>query len=194
MSPGRRLRKARLEAGFSSISAAAKRFKLHKQNWADHEAGRRQMHEQHARAYAKALGVSWVYLLTGHTDADGARIPLVGYVGAGAQVHAFSAQELGTIEAPPGAELDDCAFEIRGASMGPFRDGGIILAKPVADITEVLYRLAVVDLEDGTRWFKQVMPSSVPGRFTLSSLTVGVDPMPDVRIVSAAKFRVYIEP
>lgn len=78
--------------------------------------------------------------------------------------------------------------------MPPFRNGGYVLARPVVDPVEVLGRLAVVDLDDGTRWFKQVMPSSVPGRFTLMSLQVGADPMLDVRIIAAAKFHVYVEP
>lgn len=189
-----RLKKARLQAGFSSIAEAARVTKLHKQNWADHEAGRRQIRETNARAYAKALKVSWVWLLTGHDGETGQKVPLVGYVGAGAQVYALGVQELDFIDAPPGADAEDIAFTIRGASMAPFREGGIILARPVSQITDVLYRLAVVDLDDGTRWFKQVLPSSEPGRYTLTSLTVGVDPMVNVRIVSAARFRIYIEP
>ncbi len=78
--------------------------------------------------------------------------------------------------------------------MPPFRNGGYVLARPVSDISEVVGRLAVVDLDDGTRWFKQVIPSSVSGRYTLLSLQPGAEPMLDVRIVTAAKFHVYVEP
>lgn len=196
-----RLREARLRAGFKTIAEAARRTKMHRQNWADHEARRRQIKEHNARAYAKALNradaalnLSWIWLLTGHDAASGRKVPLKGYVGAGAQVHYFGAQDLDFIDAPPGSTDEDVAFEIRGASMPPFREGGTILARSVADISEVIGRLAVVDLDDGTRWFKQVMPSSAPGRFTLLSLGAGAEPILNVRIVSAARFHIYIEP
>lgn len=196
-----RLKQARLRAGFKSVADAARATRLHPQNWADHEARRRQVKEHNAKAYAKQLNrvapelnLSWAWLLTGQEAAARRTIRLVGYVGGGAQVHALDAQELEFIDAPAGADDGDVAFVLRGASMPPFRDGGYIVASPVSDITAVLFRLAIVDLEDGTRWFKQVVPSSVPGCHTLISLNPGTEPMRDVRIVSAAKFHVYVEP
>lgn len=189
-----RLREARLKAGYATVAEAARALKMHRQNWADHEARRRQIREHNAKAYAKKLKISWVWLLTGQEAGSGRKVPLKGYVGAGAQVHAIGAQDLDSIDAPPGSDDDDIAFEIRGASMPPFRSGGYVLARPVVDISEVLGRLAVVDLDDGTRWFKQVAPSSEPGRHTLLSLLPGAEPMLNVRIVAAAKFHVYVEP
>lgn len=192
--PKDRLMQARLAAGYKTVAEAARATKLHYQNWSDHEAGRRKIKEHNAKKYATKLKVSWIWLLTGHDAAARRTVPLAGYVGAGAQVHAIGAQELDFIDAPPGSSEDDVAFEIRGASMPPFREGGLILASPVDDIAEVLYRLAVVDLADGTRWFKQVTPSATPGRYTLLSLAAGANPMLDVDIVHAAKFHVYVEP
>lgn len=196
-----RLRQARLKAGFATVADAARATKLHRQNWADHEARRRQIREHNAKAYAKALNrvapalkLSWAWLLTGQDAAEKSKVPLQGYVGGGAQVHTFGAESIDFIEAPPGADELDVAFVLRGASMPPFRDGGMILACPVSDVAEVLFRLAVVDLEDGTRWFKQVVPSSVPGRYTLISLNPGAEPMRDVVITAAARFHVYVEP
>lgn len=191
---GDRLKQARIRAGYPTAAAAAAALKMHPQNWANHEAKRRQIREHNAREYAKKLKISWQWLLTGQDITDGRKVPLAGVVGAGAQVHAIGAQDLDFIDAPPGADDDDVAFEIRGGSMPPFRNGGYVLARPVSDISDVLGRLAVVDLEDGTRWFKQVMPSSHIGRYTLVSLQPGAEPMLDVRIVSAAKFHVYVEP
>lgn len=194
VSAGDRLKEARLKAGYATVAEAARVLKMHRQNWADHEAKRRQIREHNAKEYAKKLKISWQWLLTGQNPTEKRKVPLVGVVGAGAQVHAIGAQDLDFIDAPSGADDDDIAFEIRGGSMPPFRNGGYVLARPVVDPVEVLGRLAVVDLDDGTRWFKQVMPSSVPGRFTLMSLQVGADPMLDVRIIAAAKFHVYVEP
>lgn len=189
-----RLKQARLKAGYDEIVKAARALKLHPQNWADHEARRRKIQEKHARVYAKKLNVDWVWLLTGQEITDRRKVPLKGYVGAGAQVHAIGAQDLDYIDAPPGADDDDIAFELRGVSMPPFREGGYVLARPVPDVSDVLGRLAVVDLDDGTRWFKQVMPSAVPGRHTLVSLQPGAEPMLDVRIVAVAKFHIYVDP
>lgn len=196
-----RLREARRRAGYPTVADAARATKLHKQNWADHEARRRQIREHNAKAYAKALNrvspelhISWIWLLTGHDGAEGRRVPLKGYVGAGSQVHALDTDAIDSIDAPPGADADDVAFEIRGGSMAPFREGGVILATPVEAVDSVLFRLAVVDLDDGTRWFKQVVPSAEQGRHTLVSLATGAEPMRDVRIVAAARFHIYIEP
>lgn len=194
MKPGERLREARRRAGYSTVAEAARALKMHPQNWADHEAGRRELREKHAREYGRKLKISWTWLLTGHDTTKGRKVPLGGYVGAGAQVHAFAVETLDFIDAPAGADENDTAFEIRGDSMSPFRDRGLILATPVASISEVIGRLAVVDLDDGTRWFKRVLASGQPDRFTLVSLLPGVDPMLNVRIVTAARFHVYVEP
>lgn len=194
MKPGDRLKSARIAAGFASVAEAARVLKMHPQNWADHEAGRRQIREKNARDYGRKLKISWIWLLTGHDASFERKLPLVGYVGAGAQVHAFPAEVLEYIDAPPGADADDVAFSIRGSSMSPFRDGGVILATPLLNISDVVGRLGVVDLEDGTRWFKRVIASSLPGCHTLVSLLPGVDPMMDVRITTAARFHVYVEP
>lgn len=78
--------------------------------------------------------------------------------------------------------------------MPPFRDGGYVLAKPVENVADVLFRLAVVDLEDGTRWFKQIAPSQEAGKYTLVSLHAGTEPIRDVVITHAARFHVYVEP
>lgn len=78
--------------------------------------------------------------------------------------------------------------------MSPFAEGGTIVARPTPDIPSVLYRLAAVELDDGRRFFKQIMPSAKPGCYTLTSLLDGTLPIRDVRIVSAAQFKVYVEP
>lgn len=196
-----RLKQVRKKAGFETVADAARATKLHRQNWADHEARRRQIREHNAREYAKALNrvapalkLSWAWLLTGQDVAQGAKVPLKGYVGGGARVYGLGAEDIDSIDAPPGADELDQAFVLRGASMPPFRDGGMILATPVSDVSEVLFRLAIVDLEDDSRWFKQVIPSAIPGRYTLISLNPGSEPMRDVVIKSAARFHVYVEP
>lgn len=194
---GDRLKAARLDAGFRSIAEAARAFKskgAHPQNWADHEAGRRKIEIKHARLYAAWLKRPLLWIMTGQNEEPATLIPFGGYVGAGEAVFTLGAQELEPIAAPPGAREGDLAFEIRGASMGDFLNGGVIIVRPVEDLSQVLYRKAVVDLRDGRRFFKQVVPGSRPGRHTLLSLTQAEPPIENVEVESAARFKVYIEP
>lgn len=186
-----------MDAGFRSIASAARAFKArgaHPQNWRDHEAGLRPIQWKHAEQYGAWLKVGALYLLTGQREASATLIPVRGYVGAGAQVFPMGEQELEPIPAPPGARLGDVAFHIRGASMGDFRDGGIIVCRPVYDIADTLYRKAVVDLLDGRRFFKQIVPGTIAKHYTLLSLTNGEAPIENVMIEGAARLKVYIEP
>lgn len=193
-SPGERLRWARqTHARIPSIAEAARKFRLHPQNWADHESGRRGISPEHALAYARALRVNAGWILTGQGAAERITIRLMGYVGAGAQVFPFDADQLEEIEAPVGAQEGDLAFVIRGSSMAPlFLDGGLIVVRPTQDVSSALYKRAIVDLDDGRRLFKQIAPGSRPGLYTL--LSHNDAPITDVRITSLARFRSYVEP
>lgn len=55
VSAGDRLKEARLKAGYATVAEAARVLKMHRQNWADHEAKRRQIREHNAKEYAKKL-------------------------------------------------------------------------------------------------------------------------------------------
>lgn len=193
-SPGERLTWARrVHAGIKSIAEAARKFRAHPQNWADHEANRRGISPQQALKYGRWLKVSAGWILTGQGAAERVTIRLMGYVGAGAQVFPFDAEQLDEIDAPVGAQEGDVAFIIRGVSMGSvFSEGGLIVVRPCAEVSECLYRLAIVDLDDGRRLFKQVTPGSKPGLHTL--LSQNDAPIVDVRVTAAARFRSYVEP
>lgn len=65
------MRKARIDAGFKSIAEAARKKRFHKQNLADHEAGRRGISPDFARAYGKAFGIDPWWLLSGQAPDDG---------------------------------------------------------------------------------------------------------------------------
>jgi len=192
--PGDRLRQARMRRGFKTASAAAARYRMHPQNWFDHEAGRRGITTDKAKEYARHLGVSPAWLQYGHALTTVFTIPLVGYVGAGALVHAIEAQELEHIEAPPGSQDGDVAYVLRGQSMGDFAENGIVIVRNVLNITDGLYKRCVVDLEDGRRYFKLLTPGREPGCFTLLSLTHHEPPIENVRVTSAARLKVYLEP
>lgn len=191
---GERLKWARTERGFASIEAAAKHYRLHKQNWGDHESGRRKIQLKHALAYGKKLRINPWWLLSGEGFAEKAQIPLRGEVGAGATVHYVDDDNIEMIDAPIGAQEGDLAFIVRGDSMGPaFRAGGVLIVRPLADAGLSVNHRAVVDLRDGRRLFKLVIPGSKPGLFTLVSHS-GAAPIMDVELERAAKFCAYIEP
>lgn len=78
--------------------------------------------------------------------------------------------------------------------MGDFLDKGVIVCRPTYEISDALYRKAVIDLTDGRRFFKQIVPGTTAGRYTLLSLTNGEAPIENVEIESVARLKVYIEP
>ena len=71
-----RLRIARAEAGYASVAAAARAHDFHKQNLADHEAGRRRIQPEQANSYALAFNVSPSYILFGkeHSSIEPVRL------------------------------------------------------------------------------------------------------------------------
>lgn len=66
-----------------------------------------------------------------------------------------------------------------------YRDGTYIIALPVADVHALLNTRAVVTLEDGRRYVKDIGPGSRNGLFTLFSHNAS--PIPDVRIIAGAR-------
>lgn len=120
--PSDRLREARIAAGFATIKAAADAKGFHKQNLADHEAGRRGISPENAEAYARAFKVNPEWILLG-IQTENRVINVVGYVGAGGSVAFVDGYAKGDgmdqIEAPPGCPPSAVAARIKGDSMFP---------------------------------------------------------------------------
>lgn len=189
---GNRVAARRQELGLSQTQLA-KLVNVAQTTISKWERGLSQPSREETARLALALQVA-VIELEGLTRGNTSLIlPLMGYVGAGSRIYEASEDDVDFIEAPLGAEPGDCAFRIKGASMAPFSEGGLIVARPVGDMTQVLYRLAVVTLEDDRRFFKRVLPSSLPGHYTLARLD-GDTEVRDVRVKAAALFKVYVEP
>lgn len=91
-----------------------------------------------------------------HGAAD--RVPLVGYVGAGATAHFVPSGQLGDVEKPEWATDRTVAVEIRGESLGPLFDRWIVyyddVRRPVT--TDMIGRLCVVGLSDGRVLIKKI--------------------------------------
>lgn len=158
-----RLQQARENRGFRTAKDAAKFFGWNYDSYTQHENGTRGLARASAR-YAKAFKVSEAWLLTGEGDSHSTEIPIVGYLGAGAEVEPEFEQVppegLDQIDIPFPLPADMIAFTVRGDSMLPvFKDGHVIVVyreqkKPI----EAFYgEEAAVRTADGRRFIKTIM-------------------------------------
>jgi phage repressor protein C with HTH and peptisase S24 domain len=187
MSIYERLRKAR-EARFPSSAEAAEAYGFNPNTLRSNENGNKPFGRDAAVRYASAFGVRLEWLLSGRgTMRDTRRlIPVEGFVGAGAAVFPIDDGAFEPIEPPFGCPDDAVAFVVRGDSMYPaYREGTFLIAQPTDDIHKIMNARAVVTLEDGRRYVKDIGLGSQPGLYTLYSHNA--PPIPDVRIAAAAR-------
>jgi DNA-binding XRE family transcriptional regulator len=193
--PHERLRQARRAAGYEEATDAARALGLREPTYLAHENGSRGFRAR-APEYAKRYGVSLEWLLTGRGQKEQRQIlpadrtvPLVGYVGAGAEAHFSASGELDRVAAPEGSTEDTVAVEIRGESLGSFFDRWLIfydqVRRPVT--ADLVGKLCVVGLEDGRILVKKIQRSRSRGLFHLISQTEG--PILDVAIEWAARVK-----
>lgn len=150
------------------------------------ESGRRGLTYEWMIRLSEALGCDPQDLITDAGNAIDV-IPVVGYVGAGAEVNPIDDHEKGggieEIEVPSGLNLRGyVAARIIGDSMYPrYFDGEIIVFKRDCDWLDEFYKQeCVVMLEDGRAFVKTIERGSSNGLFTLISFNA--PPILDVRI------------
>jgi len=177
LEPHQRLGLARTKAGYETAADAARAFGWSPITYRAHESGLRGLRRDAAGRYAAAFGVSEAWLLTGEGAPAGLRptVPVVGHVGAGAEIHMFegdqSTERIDEADAPPAADEHTVAVIVRGDSMAPaFRDRDIIYYRNVqADPDQLIGRECVIRLADGRTFVKILMRGSAAGLFTLFS-------------------------
>lgn len=158
-----RLREARIARGFKTAKDAATRLGFNYTTYSQHERGLVGI-SRAARDYAKAFKVSEAWLITGEGSDASTSIPIMGYLGAGAEVEPDFEQVppegLDQIDIPFPLPGDMIAFTVRGDSMLPvFKDGHVIVVyrdqkKPL----ESFYgEEAAVRTTDGRRFVKTIM-------------------------------------
>lgn len=149
---------------------------------------------------AEILGVSASWLQTGGdpislTDLSPKRfIPVVGYVGAGAEIFSIDDHEKGggidEVEVPiPGMSLSSVAVRVRGDSMQPvYRPGDLIFYDSTdnGDLLHLIGKDCIVRLTDGRTFLKELHVTD--GNFWLHSYNA--TPMMGVNIDWAAKVKV----
>jgi phage repressor protein C with HTH and peptisase S24 domain len=203
---GERLRIAR-EKHFKSARLAAKAMGVAVSTYGAHERaedpGGRDFGPEEAMRYARRFRVTAEWLLTGRApdpegtwkkaeepeDAGPLKVPVVGYVGAGAKAHFYDVAQgdLDDVDPPHGSNEATVAVEIRGDSLGPFFNRWLVfydeVHHPVTE--ELIGELCVVGLDDGRILIKQIQRGRSHGLFNLLAATE--KPINDVPVKWAAK-------
>ncbi len=157
--PHERLRAARYGAGFETASDAAKRFGWRESTYRAHENAQNSIRDKHAKIYARAFRVSPEWLLFGTGGPEKKSVPLVGHVGAGAEVFCVDdgGGKLDDIDPPPGIGPDAVAVLVRGDSMFPrYSDGDVIIYDAHIPLEKADGKECIVALTDGRRYVKNV--------------------------------------
>lgn len=174
---GERLRKVRIAAGYDSAMKAAKRFGWATSTYAAHENGQNKFDDVWAKVYAKAFKTSAAWLLTEEsTQAPSSRVPLMGFIGAAAEVEPDFEQVppvgLETIELPFTVPEGIIAFKVSGDSMYQFYDDGDVVLcwkDRRSSFKELSGKLAVVRAVGGKRYLRVVTYTAPPTTATLTS-------------------------
>lgn len=117
-------------------------------------------------------------------------VPVVGYVGAGAEAFfEYGQGPFDEVEAPDGATEDTVAVEIRGTSLGELFDRWLIFydqrREPVT--SDLIGKLCVIALDDERVVVKKLKRGQLKGRYDLISNTE--PPLYDQTVVWAARVK-----
>jgi len=137
-------------------------------------------------ALARALETTPEYLLENRNGSLYLRCPIVGEIGAGAMLTAFSEDAFEYIDVPPGTLNVEASAVMRGDTQLPvLRDGDTIFwGVPAANPLALAGLDCVVTLGDGRRLIKTILPGSRPGLYTLSAHNA--PPLIDQAVVRAS--------
>lgn len=196
---GERLRVAR-ERLFETSRDAARALGIPFASYWQYEhaelPGGRDYGPKEAERFARRFRVSPEWLLTGRGEGIGkndpivppdlSKVPVVGYVGAGARAH-FHAAAPGEVDRPVRAPGSTVALEIRSESLGNIFNHWLIyydsVRRPVTP--EQIGELCVVGLADGRVLIKQLRRGRREGLFNLVS--PDQSPITDVAVEWAAR-------
>lgn len=188
-----RLVEAREKAGLDTAREGAERTGVPYYTYVQHENGTRGISKDKAATYARAFGVEPTWLLYGKGSKPGGSprvVPMVGYVGAGAEAHyqSFDGEPLGDVDAPEGATEKTVAVEVRGTSLGPLFERWLIFYDDVrTPVTPDLHgRLCIVGLSDKVL-VKLIKPARRKNHFHL--LSNNEEPLFDQEVLWAARVR-----
>lgn len=188
---GARLRQAREAKGLEDATAGAVFLGVSRDTYIQHENGTRSI-KRAVDHYASRLDVTPEWLLWGRNASQAPRtVPLVGYVGAGAEARFYASADegLGEVDAPPGATDQTRAAEIRGDSLGPLFDRWLVFYDDVHDpvTPDLIGELCVVGLPNGKVLVKKLQKVRGEDRYHL--LSNNEEPIFDQEVLWAAKVK-----
>ncbi len=170
-----------------TLEGLAERIGMSHQNLGRIERGLVPLQDEWVIAIARALEVEPADLFRDPASAGPRTVPLVGYVGAGAEAHFYASTDpLDDVPAPEGATEHTRAAQIRGDSLGPLLDDWLIYYDDVrAPVTpDLIGKLCIVGLPDDKVLVKKLQPSREAGLYHLISNTEA--PILDQAILWAA--------
>lgn len=146
----------------------------------------------------RGLTVEWMQKIASALEVDpaellrqNAQVPVVGYVGAGAEMHHYALADTPNeyVPMPIGGTENTVAVEIRGSSLGSIFDTWLVYydevrTPPTADM---LGKLCVIGLDNDQVLVKRLRRGSAPGLYNLESVTESL--IENVAIVWAARVR-----
>lgn len=181
-----RLRDAREKAGYADAASAARRFGWGQTTYRSHENGQRGYKLDKAIDYGRAFRVSPEWLLFGKGDNGKRPVPLVGYVGAGAEMFSYDdGGALDEIDPPPGVGPSAVAVMVRGDSMFPrYMSGDILIYDRHTMLSDADGQECVVSLLDGRKFVKMVR---VDGRGDVTLESWNAPPLRQVHVEWVAK-------
>jgi transcriptional regulator with XRE-family HTH domain len=181
-----RLRELRKRAGMT-LDEVAERLGISTAQVSRLERGTSDLSGERLGQFAVLYGTTVADLLVSRP----ALVPLVGYIGAGAEVYPFDGASLGgdldQVETPPHESRALVAVEVRGDSMFPaYREGDLIYyARDGAVVNETAIGAeCVVKIADGPTLVKTLMRGSQASLWTL--LSYNAPPLENVAIEWAA--------
>jgi phage repressor protein C with HTH and peptisase S24 domain len=170
------LKQARANAGFRSARAAAARFGWAPSTYAAHENASRGFGAEEAVTYGRNFKVNPQWLLFGTGEASTRSIPIMGYIGAGAEIspefEQVPPEGLDQVDLPFAVPPDLIGLEVRGESMLPrYEDGDVIVVwrDQRGTIDGLLGEEAAVRTDRGQRFLKRVLRGVRKGTYNLES-------------------------
>jgi SOS-response transcriptional repressor LexA len=191
----KRLEKLGLTAAAASRAAGKPDAIRNLRRAARGDTGRRGVSTDTIGALALVLKTKPAWLLTEEgpeelDEPEAKMVPIVGYVGAGAEAFFESGQgPFDYVEAPDGATEDTVAVEIRGTSLGELFDRWLIFydqrREPVT--SDLIGKLCVIGLDDERVVVKKLKRGERKGKYDLFSNTE--PPIYDATVIWAARVK-----
>lgn len=171
----KRLKRVRTDAGYDTAGAAARAIGIPEERYRHHENGIRGLSRDGSdERYARFYRVSLEWLRTGRGPMRRSQTPVLGFVGAGAEVFPVDDHAKGAAldHIDTGLPEDAVALVIRGESQYPLQDGWVVIYRR-ADQEGVpdacLNRLCIAKVKDGPTLLKTLRRGPLPRTFNLES-------------------------